>query len=194
MFNARKIPRSLLFLFALALLFGALPINATHAQIEDQFVYLPIIIAPPRTCQPNANEQAIANLMKTDPLQGRAALNCDPILEEVARAHALDMGTRAFFGHTNPDGIGPNWRVEAAGYLLPSWYDQPLAANNVEAAAAGYSTPSNTWNQWMNSPAHKTHILGLNSFYAEQTDYGIGYVYVPGSPYGHYWVVITARH
>jgi uncharacterized protein YkwD len=46
----------------------------------------------------------------------------------------------------------------------------------------------------MNSTGHRAHILGLDSFWAEQTDYGIGYANVPGSPYRHYWVVITARH
>ena len=46
----------------------------------------------------------------------------------------------------------------------------------------------------MNSEGHRTHILVLIPFWAKQADYGIGYAYVPGSPYGNYWVVITARH
>jgi len=34
----------------------------------------------------------------------------------------------------------------------------------------------------------------LDRFWAEQTDYGIGYAYVAGSLYSHYWVVITGCH
>ena len=104
------------------------------------------------------------------------------------------MGTRAYFSHTNPDGYGPNYLVQQAGYALPNWYSQELDANNIESIAAGYGTASAAWEGWMNSTGHRTHILGLDSFWAEQTDYGIGYAYIPGSPYGHYWVVITARH
>jgi uncharacterized protein YkwD len=45
----------------------------------------------------------------------------------------------------------------------------------------------------MDSTGHRTHLLGLDSFYAEQVEYGVGYTYDPASPYHHYWVVITAK-
>jgi uncharacterized protein YkwD len=161
------------------------------AQSGSNTIYLPVILR--LGCAPNAQEQDIANRMKTDPNQQRPALNCDGILEQVARARAQDMGVRAYFSHVNPDGFGPNYLVQQAGYLLPSWYDQSPGANNIESIAAGYSTTDAVWQGWMNSSGHRTHILGLIPFWAEQTDYGIGYAFVPGSPYGHYWVVITAR-
>ncbi len=44
----------------------------------------------------------------------------------------------------------------------------------------------------MGSDNHRAHLLGLDPFYGAQTDYGIGYAYIPGSTYGYYWVIITA--
>lgn len=161
-------------------------------------MFLPIAIrsdaasAVPFT--PNAQEIAIANYMRQDPNQQRPSLNWNSTLAQVARARALDMATRGYFGHVNPDGYGPNYLVQQAGYQLPSWYDQSPTANNIESIAGGAATPTDVWNLWMSSSSHRTHLLGLDPFYAAQIDYGIGYVYVPGSPFGYYWVVITARH
>jgi hypothetical protein len=45
----------------------------------------------------------------------------------------------------------------------------------------------------MTSSGRGTHILGLHPFFAEQIDYGIGCSYDPGSDYGYYWVVVTAK-
>ena len=186
-------------LLSLGLLFVLLLISTPgQAQTGDHLVYLPLVMAPEPIpepeCDPNPQEQAIADFMQDDPDQQRPFLNCDPILAQVARQRALDMGTRKYFSHVNPDGFGPNYLVELAGYSLPDFYNQELTANNIESIAAGYSSASTTWAGWMASDGHRTHILGLHPFWAEQTDYGIGYAYVPGSPYGYYWVVITARH
>jgi uncharacterized protein YkwD len=154
-------------------------------------VYLPLITK--QGCSPSTQENDIANRMKTHPQQQRPALICNEILEKVAGERAQDMGVRAYFDHVNPDGFGPNYLVEQAGYILPNWYNQAANANNIESIAAGYGTAADAWQGWMNSTGHTTHLLGLDPFWAEQIDYGIGYAYVPGSPYGHYWVVLTAK-
>ena len=153
--------------------------------------YLPIVIYDP--CPLNAQAQALAALAISDPQQQRPQMICSTILSRVAYEKALDMGTRNYFGHTNPDGVGPNYLVEQAGYDLPSWYTQGLTANNVESIAAGYTTPGAAWAGWKVSPTgHPDHVLGLTNFWRDQIYYGIGYAYVPGSTYGHYWVFITA--
>ena len=102
------------------------------------------------------------------------------------------MSGSEYFGHVNPDGYGPNYLVRQAGYPLPTWYDPAPDGNNIESIAAGYPTPDAVWNAWMTSPAHRNHLLGLDPFWADQIEYGIGYVYDPESDYDHYWVVITA--
>lgn len=186
--------RFLLPLFGLAwlVLAGLAPVRPGAAQGGAHRVYLPIISRAP-TCLLNAQEQQIAEYMRTHPEQQRASLTCDPILAQVARARAQDMADRAYFGHTNPDGFGPNYLVRQAGYPLPGWYGNAPDSNNIESIAAGKATAADTWNQWMGSAGHRTHLLGQHPFWAEQIEYGIGYVAKPGSPYTHYWVAITAK-
>ena len=116
----------------------------------------------------------------------------DPVIEAVARARAKDMAVRNYFDHVNPDGVAANYLLRQAGYQLPAWWGTDPTANYVESIAAGYASASDTWTQWMNSPPHKEHLLGQNSFFATETHYGVGYYYDPNSAYQYYWVVITA--
>ena len=144
-------------------------------------------------CSLSNDELIIANLLSTQPGQARPYLTCDPILTYVARARALDMGTRNYFNHTNLEGIGPNYLINQAGYRLPTWWGNHPSSNYVESIAAGtYMTPQDSWNAWMGSPGHRTHLLAENPFYSDQVAYGIGVVEVPGSYYGKYYVVLTA--
>jgi len=160
---------------------------------EGFFAYIPLVTNPnPTSCSLNAQEQAVASLAINHPDQGRKTLDCHPILAQVARERALDMGTRRYFSHTNPDGYGPNYLVRQAGYQLPSWWPTEPTENYIESIAGGYPTPEAAWQAWLDSPGHQRHVLGENEFWAEQTNYGIGYAYVAGSPYRHYWVFITA--
>lgn len=139
----------------------------------------------------NAQERAIFSKLGGSGQQ-RASLHLDPILCQVARAKAVDMGQRGYYDHTDPNGHGPNWWVEHAGYQLPAGYDHSNGGNNIESIAAGYTDPDDTWNAWMDSSAHKQHLLATHPFYAPQTSVGIGYANVSGSEWGSYWVVITA--
>jgi uncharacterized protein YkwD len=143
--------------------------------------------------QPNVQEAGLAELLRSHPQQQRPAFAYNPILARVAHERAADMAARGYFGHTNPDGLGPNALVRQAGYLLPSYYGTEPTANNIESIAAGPSTAEGVLQLLLNSEAHRTHILGLHEFYAAQVEYGIGYVAAPGSKYGHYWVIITAQ-
>ena len=178
----------------------ALPVNSPASKHTRSFSRLFVAALAffaaiaPALSQPilNPQEQAIAQKMITDSNQGRPFLTLDPTLVQVARARARDLAVRDYFSHVNPDGVGPNYLVRQAGYQLPAWWGTDPAANNIESIAAGYSTADATWTQWMNSPDHRTHILGLNSFYATETSYGIGYYYDATSTYRYYWVIITA--
>lgn len=102
------------------------------------------------------------------------------------------MARRKYFGHVNPDGLGPNALVRAVGYPLPSHYSTAAAGNNVESISAGYADAGAAWSGWMGSSAHKTHLLATDSFYQDQTTFGVGYFYDAAAPYGRYYVVITA--
>ncbi len=169
-----------------------------QAQSNDHVVYVPLVMngtsGSDNHCIQNSQEQSLYELFRNDPGQQRLTINCDPILTQVAQERALDMATRRYFSHTNPDGHGPNYLVQQAGYQLPLFYDQTLTGNNIESIGGGYSSANAVWSGWMGSSGHQTHLLGTIPFYAEQVDVGIGYAYNPNSPYSHYWVVITARH
>ena len=162
-------------------------------------VFLPMISraeevqASEPTCQLNEQEQRIATLMLSHPEQQHPALDCNPILAAVARARAEDMGRRAYFNHVNPDGQGPNYLARQAGYPIPAEYNQEVNGNNIESIGAGPNNADGMWNGWMVSEKHLTHILGANEFFAQQSEYGIGFAQVPGSPYQYYWVVIISK-
>jgi hypothetical protein len=164
------------------------PIDTTAAL--DKFVYS--LVVRPFNCDLNSQEREIADFAINHPDQGRPFMNCDPTLAQVARARALDMGIRNYFSHTNLDGYGPNYLVRQAGYALPTWYGTANDANNIESIAAGYTTAAAAWTGWLNSAGHRTHVLAEDTFWADQTNYGIGYAYVSNSTYKHYWVFISA--
>jgi hypothetical protein len=139
----------------------------------------------------NAQEAALADLLVHDPGQTRGPMTLDPILSQVARERAADMANRGYFGHVNPDGQGPNALVAAAGYVLPAWWGNSPTDNFIESIAAGRSVAADTWADLMASTPHRTHLLAIDSFYRNQTSYGVGYATSPGN-YRYYWVIITA--
>jgi uncharacterized protein YkwD len=156
-----------------------------------KYVYLPFILKP-ALCQLSSEETAVAELAINDPNQQRTEMNCNPILAQVARAKAMDLATRNYFDHTDPDGFGPNYYVRQAGYQLPGFYGSANDSNNIESIGAGYTTAESAWNGWLTSSGHRMHVLGEAAFWREQTNYGIGHYYDPNSGYGHYWVFLSA--
>jgi uncharacterized protein YkwD len=144
------------------------------------------------SCNVTAEEMAAANLFLNDVHQSRSSVVCNPLLADVARQRAADMANRGYFDHVNPDGVGPNSLIRSAGYRLPNYYDESPSGNNVESIAAGFATAEATWEGLINSPHHRSHVLAEEPFFAEQTEYGIGYYYDPNSYYHHYWVILTA--
>ncbi len=177
---------------ALGLALIASPQGASVAAAPTYHVYLPLV-ARGNACGFNAAEERIAQLMSSSPEQQRPSVTCNATLAQVARERAGDMARRGYFSHVNPDGFGPNYLVTQAGYVLPAYYDPAPTGNSIESIAAGYGTPDAAWQGWMQSSFHRTHLLGLSAFFAEQIEYGIGYAYDPASPDDHYWVVITAK-
>lgn len=140
----------------------------------------------------NEQEAIIEQLLLTDPGQEHEHLEHSIALSQAARGRAQDMADRAYFSHTNPDGYGPNCIVLQQEFVLPDGYDFSSTANNVETIAGGYSDMPEAWNGLLSSEHHANHLLGHGEFYGEQRYYGIGYVYIPGSQFGHYLVIIIS--
>lgn len=152
---------------------------------DSTFREPPVVLSP--------EEAALENLLRNSQGQQHPNLVLNQILTDQARRKAQDMANRGYFGHTDPDGLGANQWVLAAGYVLPSYYDTSLSGNNIESIAAGQSTPDEVWQAWMNSGGHRSHLLGEIDFYREQIDYGIGFVHNENSPYWNYWVILIAK-
>ena len=140
-------------------------------------------------CALNDQEQALAEIIRNAPGQGRSTFTCNPTLQAVARNHAQDMATRDFCSSTDPTGVGANQRARQAGYPLPSYYFTDIGANNVETTACGQSQASDVWN----GQTPNDHFQGSGDFWSKQIEFGIAYLQVPESKFGHYWVVVTAE-
>lgn len=158
-------------------------------------VYLPVVVRGTLSdaCLFGPPAAAIETFLLTDSQQQHANLRCNPTLAQVAQERAEDMANRGYFNHVTPEGFGPNYLVEAAGYVLPDFYDSSPSANNIESISAGRATAETTWAAWIDNPGYADHLLGRNDFFALQDEYGIGYAFNPSSPFQHYWVVIIAQ-
>ena len=80
---------------------------------------------------------------------GCSALVWNGAVAEVAQAHSVDMATRSFFSHTNPDGKSPFDRLSEAGVAFSS------AGENI---AHGYPTAAAVLAGWLDSPGHRANI------------------------------------
>lgn len=139
--------------------------------------------------------EQLFSMLKSHPLQGRKNLQSNKTLSAVARAKCVDMATRDYVGHIDPDGYGANYRARELDYALPDWYSWDKDANNIESLAWGGSgDPVQIWDSWYDSTlGHKDHLLGLGDFYSQQVNVGMGYYYDPDSEYGHYWALLSAH-
>jgi uncharacterized protein YkwD len=156
-------------------------------------IFLPIAAKPAQPSADHPHESALLAWLQTHPAQRRPVLRRNATLMAVAKAHVLDMIGRDFFGHTNPDGSGPNERVRRAGFRLPAHYGTERTANNVESLAGGYETPEAALAGWLGSPAHRAHVLGEREFFRAQTEMGVGYAYHVAATYNHYFSVVIAE-
>ncbi|MEO6196838.1 MAG: CAP domain-containing protein [Dehalococcoidia bacterium] len=120
-------------------------------------------------------EQEFTNLINAYRAQnGLGPLLADYDSQEAAEWMSNDMGVNNYFSHTDSLGRSPWDRMCFFGYCYNTFKGENIAA--------GYSSATAVFNAWKNSPGHNSNMLGVNF-----RVHGIGYVYVPGSTYGHYW-------
>lgn len=123
-------------------------------------------------------EARVAQLINRERVaRGKPRLSIDSRLVQAARRHSQDMADNDFFSHYGSDGSSPLDRIRAAGYSFRT---------ASEAIAGGYGSPEQVVEAWMNSPVHRSILLG------DYTDIGVGYVYKLGSAYRHYWTADLA--
>lgn len=110
----------------------------------DRNIYMPLILTgpahptlPPVSPEDERNRALLSAILLGDPGQQRPVMVWHPVVAMVAQAHCVDMVQRDFFNHTNPDGVGANDRLRAAGLVLPAYYSDAPGANTVESLARG---------------------------------------------------------
>lgn len=127
------------------------------------------------------------------------ALVWNDTLAKVAEAKALDMATRGYFGHTDPEGYGMNYYMNKAGYKLPARWLASKEANYFESLNAG--APSGEAairtliiDEGVPTLGHRKHLLGLDAWNASMIDVGIGYARpLAGGEYKSYVCVLIAK-
>ncbi|HVP94127.1 MAG TPA: CAP domain-containing protein [Methanoregulaceae archaeon] len=113
---------------------------------------------------------------------GKSSFVYDSKLSDIARDDAVDMATRNFFDHINPDGEGPTERAKRHGYDVEKDYHTYYrigVGENIAMVQHIQGTPDEVAqfivNAWMNSPDHRENILDLNG--ADYTNLGVGVAY-----------------
>jgi uncharacterized protein YkwD len=76
-------------------------------------------------------------------------LKVDERLCAIARSHAVDMLTRNFFGHTNPDGLDPFARMRQANYRFGYAGENVAVDESLDSVARDF----------FNSPEHRENML-----------------------------------
>jgi uncharacterized protein YkwD len=143
---------------------------------------VPILTSAPSSRQAAAQQAAALALASLTPdelliLQqtnsyrvshGLAPLTVNPLLQQMAHGHAVNMGTQDKYGDTGTnghilDGHDVVWRAAAVGYRWGA------LGENV-AWSSTFSAPAQElMNEWWNSPEHQANILNPNF-----TEIGVG--------------------
>lgn len=127
-------------------------------------------------------------------------LKWNDTLAEVAEAKALDMATRNYFAHVDPDGYGMNYFINKAGYKLVAKWLTSKEMNYFESLGAGAPSGEVVIQNLIidagtPSSGHRKHLLGLDPWNASLMDIGIGYARpLANAPYMSYVCILIAKH
>jgi hypothetical protein len=129
-------------------------------------------------------------------------------LTDAARAHAKDQVARKFWGHVNPDGVGSNQRIIAAGYPLPvgkgingyTYSDKKDAVNteSIYMTQGRDTLPASAWADAVDmlivdacvpTRGHRDHVLGVIGTSPLEPEIGVG---VAAGNKQHHVVIETA--
>lgn len=125
--------------------------------------------------------------------RGLPALAENVQLGQAAAKHAADLAANPWLidsgrFHEGSDGSTIQSRMVAEGYQ-PAWYAEVVGwgfGDADPAVTAGEFDRMVSW--WMDSPAHRDTLLST-----QQDEIGAGYVYRPGSQWGHYYCVVCGK-
>ncbi|CAH2574454.1 hypothetical protein PRNO82_03814 [Planktothrix rubescens] len=162
----------------LALLDGIVPSDLQASDFIGQgFTLKKDNVSPP----PSDFVQQVLNLTNDFRSQnGLRPLTLNTKLNAAAQEQSQDMAQQDFFNHIGLDGSTPATRAQDQGYTFS------FIGENI---GAGYQTPEEVVQGWIDSPGHRENLLNPN--YAE---IGIGYFYLENDTgfenWNHYWTQV----
>jgi uncharacterized protein YkwD len=109
---------------------------------------------------------------------GRGPVTIDPVLTQIAKAHAREMAAKTKVGHDVGSG-NLDVRAAKAGYAY---------ARISENVAGGYQTLAEAFSGWRDSPDHKKNML-----MPQATRIGIAVAQAPGFKYKVFWAMVVAE-
>jgi uncharacterized protein YkwD len=146
-----------------------LSLSATPATLEPAkptITSTSITVESPK--EPSSGNSFINRVLELTNAQrlqaGLQPLTLNSKLNNSAQAHSEDMALHDFFDHKGSNGSSMGDRAKASGYNF---------SRLGENIAAGYATPEDVVQGWLNSPGHRANIF--NPSYREV---GIGYYYL----------------
>lgn len=118
---------------------------------------------------------------------------------QVAYDHCVDMRTRNFFSHVNPDGVNPSQRIANAGIVNnpgPGFVPSNFVGENIASGTNALQTGQEVVDGWIGSPAHHTQIDAPQPVSGAQTmppwtHVGIGVHQGPGGQI--WWTAVFLR-
>jgi uncharacterized protein YkwD len=126
--------------------------KAAAAAVASRTAQTAAPVAAAAPADPSVEGQVLALTNQERAKAGCGPLTADSRLATLARAFSADMRARNFFSHTNPDGLDPFQRAEAAG----------ISNMRAENIAMGQPDPASVMTAWMNSPGHRANILNCS--------------------------------
>ena len=132
--------------------------------------------------------------------KGMPPLKWNDTLARVAERKALDMATRNYFAHVDPEGYGINYYINKEGYRLDSSWLRKPSANFFESCNAGGLTGREAIKMLLEDNGvptlgHRKHLLGLDDWSVTLYDVGIGFARAgEGTQYKTYTCVLIAKH
>jgi len=184
----------------LALLFPLLcataadnPATLNREEAKKAFEYLNQVRADPPAF---AKELGVPELKDVKPAK---TLKWNDALAKAAEAKAIDMATRGYTEHVDPDGFGMNIKMQEAGYALSKLYLKSKDQNNFESIAGGYESgvriiSTLVLDKNVPSLGHRKHLLGIGDFRSKHVDIGVGIAFNPKSEYKYYTCILIAHH
>lgn len=184
--------KAILLVLAVCIFLEPAPPALDRAEAKKAFVLLSGIRAKPAGF---ADEMPFLAEIGKKPL-----LSWNDTLARVAEAKALDMATRNYVAHVDPDGYGLNHKINEAGYKLNARWLASKELNDFEPVSAGAPNGEQAIRNLVidknvSGLGHRRHLLGLDEWSSSLYDVGIGYARPDGSQqYISYVCVIIAKH